>query len=67
MDVIRSQISGVSIVFSTVCSDAGQRKQQNWPLWEEFTGDRCLHDMFRWVSISVENPKPGIDLGYSDR
>ena len=43
--VMVSQITGVSIVYSTVCSGADQRKHQSsvhWPLWREFTGDRWI-------------------------
>ena len=50
-DVIKSamasEITGVSMVCSTVCSDADQRKHQvprprRWLLWGEFTGDRWI-------------------------
>ena len=41
MSVMASQIAGVSIVYSTVCSDADQRKNpRHWPLWGEITGHR---------------------------
>ena len=36
---------GVSIVYSTVCSDADQRNAKaprHWPLWGEFTGDQWI-------------------------
>ena len=45
MCVIASQITGVSIVYSTVCSCANQRKYQSsvsLGLWGEFTGDRWI-------------------------
>ena len=41
MNAIASQITGVSIVFLTVCSRVDQRKHQcpsHWPLWRETTG-----------------------------
>ena len=39
------QITGVSIVYLTICSGAGQRNTKaprHWPLWGEFTGDRWI-------------------------
>ena len=45
MSAMASQIVGVSIVYPIVCSGAYQRKHQtlrHWPLWVEFTGDRCI-------------------------
>ena len=45
MNVMVSQITGVSIVYSTVCSGADQRNikgPRHWPLWGEFTGDRRI-------------------------
>ena len=43
MGAMASQISGLSIVYSTGCSIADQRNiktPRHWPLWGEFTGDR---------------------------
>ena len=45
MSAIESQINGVSIVYSTFCLDADQRKPKGprqWFLWGEFTGDRRI-------------------------
>ena len=52
MGAMASQINGVSIVYSTVCSGEDQRKHQSseentkaphhWPLWGEFTGHRWI-------------------------
>ena len=45
MNTMASQITSLSIVCSTVCSGANQRKHQtprHWPLWWEFTGDRWI-------------------------
>ena len=45
MSTIASQITGVSIVYSIVCSGADQRNikaPRHWPLWGEFTGDRWI-------------------------
>ena len=43
ISVLASQITGVSIVHSTVCSGTDQRKKikapRHWPLWGEFTSD----------------------------
>ena len=42
MSAMASQITSVSIFYSTVCSDADQRKHKaprHWPLWGEFIGD----------------------------
>ena len=43
MSAMVSQIKDVSIVYSTICSGADQRKHKkglgHWPLWGEFTGD----------------------------
>ena len=40
MGAIASQITGLTIVYSTVYSDAHQRKHpRHWPLCGEFTGD----------------------------
>ena len=36
MSVMASQITRVSIVYSTVCSGAHQRNQKSWPLRREF-------------------------------
>ena len=43
--IINAMTSQITIVFSTVCSGANQRKHQSprhWPLWGEFTGDRWI-------------------------
>ena len=45
MGTIASQITSLMIVYSTVYSDADQRKHQSsahWPLCGEFTGDRWI-------------------------
>ena len=45
MSPMASQITGISIVYPTVCSGADQRKHKapgHWPLWGEFTGDRWI-------------------------
>ena len=45
MSAMVSLIGSVSIVYSTVCSDADQRiikAPHHWPLWGEFTGDRWI-------------------------
>ena len=45
MKAIASQIPGVSIVYSTVCSDQIKeniKASRHWPLWGEFTGDRWI-------------------------
>ena len=42
MGAMASQITSVSIVYSTLCSGVNQRKYEasrHWPLWGEFTGD----------------------------
>ena len=49
MGAIASQITSLTIVYSTVYSDADQRKHQtprHWPLRGEFTGDRVTG--LRW-------------------
>ena len=43
MSVMASQITGISIDSSTVCTSADQRKikaPRHWPLWGEFTGNQ---------------------------
>ena len=44
MGAMASEITSLTIVYSTVYSDADQRKhkkaQRHWPLCGEFTGDR---------------------------
>ena len=43
MSPMASQITGVSIVYSNVCSGADKKNikaQRHWPLRGEFTGDR---------------------------
>ena len=45
MGAMASQTIGVSIVYSTVCSDVDQRNikaLRYWPLWGEFTGNRWI-------------------------
>ena len=45
MSAMASQMTGVLIVCSTVCSGADQKKYQaprHWPLWGESTGDRWI-------------------------
>ena len=45
MSVMVSQITGVSIVCPTVCSDTDRRKHQTlrrWPFWGESTGGRRI-------------------------
>ena len=45
MSAMASQIAGVSIVCSTICSGAHQKKIEalrHWPLWGESTGDRWI-------------------------
>ena len=46
MSAMTSQITGVSIVYSTVCSGACHEKNiqdpRHWPLWGEFTGHRWI-------------------------
>ena len=45
LGAMASQITGISIVYSSVCSDADQRKHQSsasLSLWGEFTGDRWI-------------------------
>ena len=44
MSAMASQITSVSIVYSTVCSGAEEniKALRHWPLWGEFTGDRWI-------------------------
>ena len=45
MSTMASQITGILIVCSTVCSGADQRNIRavhHWPLWEEYTIDRLI-------------------------
>ena len=46
MSVMASQITGVSIVYSTVCFQAQIKENikapRHWPFWGEFTGDRWI-------------------------
>ena len=43
MGAIAAQITSLTIVYSTVYSDADQRKApRHWPLCGEFTGDRWI-------------------------
>ena len=42
---MESQITNLTIVYSTVYSDADQeiiKAPRHWPLWGEFTGDRWI-------------------------
>ena len=44
MSAMATQITGVSMVCSTVYSDADQRKPKaHWLLWGEFAADRWIH------------------------
>ena len=56
MGAIASQITSPAIVYSTVYSDADQRKHQSsvwhWPLCGEFTGDRWI---LRTMASNAEN------------
>ena len=52
MSAMASQITGVLIVYSTVCSGVDQRKHQSsasLSLWGEFTGDRLIPRSHRWI------------------
>ena len=47
MSTMASQIISLTVIYSTVYSGKGQRKQnikapRYWPLWGEFTGDRWI-------------------------
>ena len=45
MGAMASQITSLTIVYSTVYQTADQRKiksSRHWPLWGEFTGDRWI-------------------------
>ena len=45
MSAMVSQITGISIVYSTLCSGAHQehfKASRHWPLWGKFTGDRWV-------------------------
>ena len=42
MGTIVSQITTLTIVYSTVYSDADQRKHQSWHVCGEFTGERWI-------------------------
>ena len=51
-----SQITGVSIVYSTVRSVADKKTHKvsrQWPLWGAFTGDRLYSRHCRFVCLSV--------------
>ena len=65
MNMMASQITGVSSVCSTVCSGAGQKNikaPRHWPLWGESTGHRwkrfhmmtspCPLQKPRWLSFT---------------
>ena len=64
MGGIASQITSLTIVYSTIYSDADQRKHQSsarhWPLCGEFTGDRWIlrpngqwrGKCFHWMTLS---------------
>ena len=48
MGAMVSQITGVSIVCSTVCSE-NIKASGHWPLWGEFTGDQWIsHTKGQW-------------------
>ena len=80
MGAMASQITGVSLVYSTVCSGANQRKYQNsasLALVGEFTGDqwipltkcqwrgKCFHLMMSsWTATELQ---PMIDAGFENR
>ena len=58
MSVMASQITGVSIVYSTVCSGADQRNIKDplhWPLWREFTGDR-------WITLTKASNTENVSI-----
>ena len=45
MTTMASQITSLTIIFSTVYSGADQKNikaPRHWPLWGEFTGDRWI-------------------------
>ena len=45
MSTMASQITSLTMVYSTVCSGADRRKYKapcHWPLWGEFAGDRWI-------------------------
>ena len=49
MSTMASQITDVSIVYSTICLGAGQRKPRHWSFWGKFTGDRWIpHPQGPW-------------------
>ena len=52
MSAVASQITGVLIVYSTVCSGVDQRKHQSsasLSVWGEFTGDRWIPRSHWWI------------------
>ena len=52
MSAMASQITGVLILYSTVCSGVDQRKHQSFAslsVWGEFTGDRWIPRSHRWI------------------
>ena len=62
MSAIASQITGVSIVYSTVWSSADQRRHPcHWFLWGEFTGDRA--SIAENVSIWWRHHEKGVPPG----
>ena len=56
MSMMASQITNVSIIYSTVCSGADQRKQApcHWPLWGEFT-DSLHKGPVTWKMFSFDD------------
>ena len=52
MSAMASQITGVLIVYWTVCSGADQRNTKaprHWSVWGEITGDRWIPRSHRWI------------------
>ena len=52
MSAMASQITGVLIVYSTVCPGVDQRKHQSYAslsVWGEFTGDRWIPRSHLWI------------------
>ena len=70
MSAMASQITGISIVCSTVCSEVDQRKHQSSALlWGEFTGHRWISsqtasntEMFPYHSVIIMMARWGGDI-----
>ena len=63
MSAMASQITSVSIVYSTVCS--GKDKKYHWPFLGEFTGDGELTlEMFTFDDITMTNNKHHDNKGF---